>query len=59
MLWPAITVGMFTLQPLYTIYAKLVLTMLSKPYPSIDPSMGLLNPEPGLFVAKYTGVDQS
>ena len=36
---PATTVGMFTLQPLCTIYAKQVATMLSKVYPSIDPSI--------------------
>ena len=28
--------------PVYTIYAKLAATMLSKPYPSIDPSTCLL-----------------
>ena len=35
---PATTVKMFTLQPLCTIYGKLAATMLSKPYPSLDPS---------------------
>ena len=35
---PATAVGMFTLQPLYTIYVELVATMLSTPYPSLDPS---------------------
>ena len=35
---PATTVGVFTLQPLCTIYAKLVATMLSKVYSSLDPS---------------------
>jgi len=35
----ATTVGMFTLQPLCTIYAKLLATMLCKVNSSIDPSM--------------------
>ena len=39
---PATTVGMFTLQPLCTIYAKLAATMLSKPQLSHDPSKSQL-----------------
>ena len=35
---PATTVGMFTIKPLCTINAKLVATMLSKVYLSVDPS---------------------
>jgi len=41
---PATTAGIFTLQPLCTIYAKLAATMLSKPQPSINPSSTYIEP---------------